>query len=448
MPTYASSDLANVGMRPEAAEGTLDVAGAYPKILTTGLTVDFSSTTVQDDTITGGGEVIDVRTTSRGVSVTTPAKLRYFDCRPLIGPAFRAVYPSEVTVVGSSNVNALTAGTHLDGSTGPQLRFNASTTALDTLINYDGANATTHPRGGAESLMAAVTGSATAANNQLRRIKAVWKDATHSYIDFYPGYVGASGGTFGAPMVGTTGESITVRVGSAVRNRLTGAGVKGYSMLVNYSDMAAAAGWQAFRGLVAGDPTLSWTGKEGAMISVPWTGYGSLALDNADPTSQGFSDPNLFSEMMIGGEDLKFFAIVTSVKPIILTGANLTSFNGQLAGNNQAVDDVSGTDEVVGVVRGTHVPTGSIGWYLFNDARAEEITALGDKATAAKGIIDIVFQDRAGNRSIWGWLNNEFAPSGPSPGGTGGKVSGTLNFAGSRKNNTARSVVHQEFVVV
>lgn len=442
MPQYASSDLVAVGALAEATEGTFETSAAYAQLLTNGITPEFGSNILDDPTVSGAGEPVDKRTNLRSLSLQTPAQLRYKDLQLLVSAALRDTFPAEVTVVGSSNIDVLTAGTHRDGSTGPQLR--APTGVFDSLITYGGVTAVTHPDGGAEALMMKLSGASFGDNNGRRRIKAVWDNATNAFIDIYPGYVGGSAGGFGAPMQATgSGESITIKVGQAGRNRFTGAGVKSYSWLWQFADVGE---WQNGFGLVANDLALSWSGKEGAAIEIPWVGYGSGEQVSVDPSGQGFDDSALlFSPMLTAADDLKAVSIVTATEPIILSQFNITGFNATLAGNVAAIDNVSGTSEVTGVRRGAHNPSGSLDWYLAGDPRARKLTQLGSRASNQKAGIDLVFQDPDGNDIIVGYLWNEFTPTGGVPGQGGNTVSGTLEFSGHRRSKRSRSFTWQEF---
>ncbi len=443
MAQYASSDLVQFGMITEAVEGTLEVSAPVPVILTTGITPDFVTSNLQDDTISGAGEVIDNRTTLRGMNLTTPAMLRFNDCRDLIAPPLRDVYVAAVTIVGSADINVVLAGTHNDGSTGTQITV-ADTTSFDTLIEYGGVTAVTHPNGGAEGLLMRVTGFTDSENNWHRRIKAVWKDGGASYIDISDGYVSGTAGFFAEPMVADTLESPTIAVGLAVRNRVTGAGVISKTGLWQYTDMTTFAKYGAGHGFVANDFNNAWSGKDGATIETTWIGYGQNVLDATDPTGQGFVDNTLCTGMMIGAEDLQFFAIITATNPIVLSTLSLNAFNFSLTGNCAAIDDVSGTSTVTGVRRGTHMPSGSIDYYLVDDVRSEELAQLGDQATSEKGEISYLFKDEADQEMAFGVLWNEFGQTGPVPGSIGNTVGGTIEFNGQRLTKYSRSFVAQE----
>lgn len=443
MPRYSSSDLVAFGLLAETVEGVFRTDAAFAQMLTNGISPEFTQNMLEDPTVSGAGEPIDKRTNLRGLNLQTPAQMRYRDLQLMVAAALREDFPAEVSIVGSSNIDVLTAGTHRDGSTGPQLR--APTTVFNNLINYNGASAATHPDGGAEALMMNVTGSVPADNNGRRRIKSVWDNTTNAFIDIYPGYVGGAAGGFGAPLTGTTLESITIAVGQSSRNRITGSGVKSFSALWNFSDMSLA-GWQNGFGLVANDLNVSWSGKEGAAIDIPWIGYGSGELVAADPSGQGFDDSALLcSPMMTAADDLKYVAIVTATTPTVLTQFNLTGFNATLAGNSVAIDDVSGISEVTGVRRGSHNPSGTLDWYLANDARSLVMSQLGSRQSSEKAGIDVILEDPQGNEIILGYLWNEFGPSGPIPGAGNNTVAGSLEFSGSRRTKTSRSFTWQEF---
>lgn len=440
MTDFASSDHVQFGMISEAVKGIFEVSAAFPIVLTTGILPDFVTNIIQDPTISGEGEAIDARTNMRALDLQTPAVHRFGDNKFLISAALRDVFVAPVTVVGSSDINFLTGGTHLDGSTGPQIT--APTTAFDTLINYGGVTSTTNPSGGAESLMMLTSGSASSENNGLRRIKAVHDTGSLAAIDIWPGYVGGAAGTFGEPIAGTTLESITIKVGTAARNRFIGAGVKSWSALWYFSDIGK---WQNGWGLRANDLTLAWSGIDGATIDIPWIGQASGGLVNSDPSSQGFdATVNLYSPMLNAADDLLVLAVVTASEPIVLSALSLTGFSGTLAGNSEGIGDVSGSSERVGVRQGGVRPTGTLDWHLTDDVRAEKLTNLGAKGTSEKAGIDVVFLDPDGNYCIWGMLWNEFSQSGPVPGGENSNVDGSIAFSGHRRTNQARSWAYQE----
>lgn len=450
MPKYGSTDSVKVGCKVEATEGTLVTGSAYELLLTSGLTADFTSNIIQDPTISGAGEALDARTNLRGLNLTTPFPLRYNDLRLPLGAVMRSAWATAVTVVASSEITVATGGTHQDGSTGPQIEVTGANalTLFNSLIAYGGA--TTN---GAEYLMMHVSGSGSGNenNNGFRRIKSVWKNGSASFIDIDPAYVGGTAGAFGGPLTAATGESITIRVGTASRNQGPGAAQdKSYSFKWNFADVGK---WQAGSGAVPNDLTLSWSGKDGASAEISWIARASKALaatDPATPSGDSFVDNNVGNSMMIGADDLVVCALWTvdpsgTPKPIVLSSSFLTQFSYTLAGNCAAIEDVSGTSTITGVRRGNHQPTGSLNWYLADGA--EEIVALGAEGTAKKGGVDVIFKDRAGQHIIMGGLLNEFGNTGPSPGAGGNSVSGSLEFTGSRKTKTSRSFNMQEITV-
>lgn len=441
MAKYASSDLVSFGMITEAVEGTLENSAPVPVVLTTGITPDFQSNTITDPTVAGVGEPIDARTDQRGLALTTPAIVRFSDCRPLIAPALRDVFPSTVTIVGSSDIDMLTAGTHQDSSVGAQIRSSApgSTIIFDDLITYASATAN-----GAESLLARITGFTDSKNNWNRRIKAVWKDGTHSYIDLEPGWVSGDVGFFAEPVAAEASQSPTIAVGTAVRNRFTGAGVLSKTALWQFNDMVTSGKFGGGRGLVGNDISINFSGSEGATVEITWLGYAPTVLDGTDPTGQGFTDTNLYSSMMISSDDLTYLAIVTASNIIVLSPLTATGVSVQVAGNCEQIR-AAGSSNVLGVRRGLHVPTGTVDWMLVDNPVVEELAQLGDVASAEKGEVAFGFTDPAGNEIHVAALWNEFGAAGPVPGAQASTVSGsTLTFNGLRKTTTSRSFIWQE----
>lgn len=446
MPKIFNSDLVNFGLLAETTEGTFETSAPFPKMLTTGISPDKTGNILTDPTISGAGETVGADTNYRGGTLRTPAVLRHSDCLPLVLPFVRDVAVAAVTIVGSSNINVLTGGTHLDGSTGPQIT--APTGTFNNLITYGGVTASTHPNGGAERLLMYLSGSAQGANNNWpRRIKAVHDDTSTAMIDILPGYVGGGAGTYGEPMVGTTLESITIKVGSTVRNRVIGAGVKAYSGLWHYSDTSTNAGYESMFGLVGNDLTMAWSGKEGATIDGQWLAHGGGEVVAADPSGQGFVDNNTYSQMMNAGAHLTTCAVVTASEPIVLSSFAMTGFSATLAGNCTAATDESGTTLTDGIDRGGHSLTGSINYKLKDDVRIEKLSQLGSASNNEKAGIDVIYTDAAGNRVVWGFLNNEFGQTGGQPGALGsGAVAGApLQFTGSQATRYSRLFAWQEF---
>lgn len=439
MPVYASSDHVRFGLLAETTEGTFETSAAFKRQLITGATPEYNSTIAGDSTISGAGEPIDKRTQEREFGLQTPAKLRFKDCRLIVGAFLRDTPPAEVSIVGSSDINVV-SGTHLDGSSGWQITAPAS--ALDSLINYGGVTVSTHPRGGAECLWMKVSGSAQGANNKGRRIKAVHDDGT-AKIDIWAAYTAGAASTPFEPMVATTNESITIKVGTAMRNR--GTGGSSYSALWQYTDLSSA-NWQSGWGLVGNDLGTSWSGTDGAEMTASWMGYAAGEIVSADPSGQGFTDADLaWSPMMMAGDDLQILAIMTATTPIVLSSFNLTGFQSNVAGNCQRVK-VSGTSETTGIVRGSHNPSGSIEWNMAADARTLLLSQLGSRSNAEKAGIDAVFRDPDGAEIVIGHLWNEFSPAGGVPGSQNSVVAGSsLTFEGLQRTPTSRSYVHQEF---
>lgn len=449
---FASSDDVNFGMIVEAVTGELEASAPFNRVPYTSLAFDFESNILQDPTISGNGSILDNSTNFAAMSGTTTSMLRHSLVQIPIFAALRSAIPAEFTFVGTSDVTITPTGTHLDGTvSAPQIKVVGDTAAFTALnpassVAPDPAN----PRGGGEGVLVKVSDSAQADNNGWRRVKAVWIDATDSYIDFYPGYVGGAAGTYGAPLTLTTAESVTIQAGVIGKDRAgCGLGVKeSYSWLWNYCGMVTAAGWRAARGMVANDMTLAWSGKEGATVDVPWIGFGSELLQNADPTGQGFTTITDYTPMMKGAKDLKTCAIVTATTPIVLSAFNMTGFSATMAGNVTGVDNISGTDERAGHIRGSIAPTGTIDWNLAEDVRSEQIVQLGHPTTREKGDLDIIFEDPPGNASTFSYLNNEFGHTGATPGAQGSEVSGTLAFSSSIKTPTSRTVIYQDFSAI
>ena len=440
--SIGSSDLVRFGMNEETTEGTFETGSAYPVILTRGVNPSYPFNITTDDTVDGDGDPLSAEVTLRGLDLTTPARLRYNDCRTLVAAVLRDVFPSAVTIVGSGDVEVLTNGTHLDGGTGAQIRVAEATPAVfDSLITYGGVTSSTHPRGGAESLLFRSTGFGDSKNNWHRRVEAVWKNATHSHIDIGPGWVGGTAGFFGEPMAAQASQSPTLAFGQAIRNRITGTGVKTYSAMWHLKDIDKYGG--GF-GLTANDLSLSWSGKDGVELSVDWIGWAPKALASSDPSGQGFTDNNLVTAMLTGAHHLNHVALVKASELLTLTPNFLNGLSFQVAGSSAAIEDTSGDSKRGPVRRGMHVPSGTIDYYIGDDNRAEKLSALGDQSTEAKGEVSCMWKDPAGNEVACAMLWNAFGQTGAVPGAAGSNVGGSLEFAGIRLTNTSRSFIWQE----
>lgn len=434
---YGSSDRVRFGLIAEAVEGTFENSAPFPVALLDGLGPTYNSNTLTVQTITGAAQTIGARTNLRSFDASTPFTLRYSDGRTLIAPPMRDTFPAEVTIVGAADIDMLVAGTHQDGSTGPQIEGPLSTAIFDTFIGYKGA--TTN---GAEFMMLKMSGWSAADNNLPRRIKAVWKDATNSYIDLYPGYVGGAAGAYGAPVTGAVGQSPTLKLGSGVR---TGTTDSSYSFLWNYTDLAVA-GWQNAFGMVANDLSMTGAGKEYVTMATTWQGYGSGEIVSADPSGQGFTTAALlYGPELVSIEDLTYWAVVTSTTPTVFSGFNITGWNWTLAGNNRPVEDVAGSSLRTGIVRGTMGLTASFDFRLASDARTLILSQLGSAASAEKAIVDMFFTDTAGNVIVVGLLENEFSSTGGTPGAMGSDVTINLTTVGSAITQSAGLLVWQEF---
>lgn len=438
---YASSIHAGFGLKPETAPGTFE-PGAYPLQRTKGVGLTTNETITQDSDVAMAGEPISAEVEARSFSASTPVDLCFNDCRTLLGPTLREDFPAEVAVVGTSDIDVLTNGAHQDSAIGPQLR--APTGAFDTLRTYAGA-----ADNGAHALLADLSGASEANNNFPRGIKAVWDNGTNAFLDIHQGFVGGSAGLFGSPMVATAApESIVIRVGTGIRNRLN-APNQYYSGLLHYSDMVNHARYQAMIGLTPNGATFSWSGKGNVGLEIPWEGVHLPALQTLDPTLGAGLDNSglLYTPMVKGGKHLKYLVIVTDTGPIILTSLSVTSFNFQIPGGVSGIDDVAGTADRTGTMLGAHVPSGSIGVHLVDDPRSVQLAELGAPGTEQKARIVFMFEDSRRNmiwcQSLW----NTFGQLAFTPTSGGGTVDGTLNFSGQQASSTSRSFTYQELAV-
>lgn len=441
-----SGENVEVGIKVETTNGVQEQA-VYDVFQTRGGEVDYPEEIATDETKGDHGGPLDKRTVSRGGDASFPMHLRHDGNTTLFEAALRDSFPTPVTIVGASNINVVLGGTHLDGSTGPQIT--APATTFDSLITYASATAN-----GAEGLMMLVSGFAQADNNTPRAIKAVHDSGTAT-IDIYPGYIGGSASDpFGAPMIAETLQSATIRVGEGMRNRQKGSDAnRSWSLMFDYCNHVTEARFNALRGWTANDLQLAISGKGEVLATVNGNGRGwsplSMTPQNGQVLDSHFADNTPNTPMYIGGEDLQFLAIVPyanavvpTTVPIVLSDMNVKAVDTSLAGNVEVVGDIVGTDEVIPKT-GMHDPNGSLGWYMTDDAIARRITEIGSKDLGQYGALHMGFKDDNNLWVIYSYLKCNFGNTGPNPGG-GGAVEGTLNFGGLALTPNARAVVYQQ----
>lgn len=445
-----SAENVDVGMLKETTCGVL-IQAAYDLIQSSGPEFEFPSDEAVDGTTGDRGGPISKRTTSRGGNASLPAHLRFGGLTLQIEAALREDMPAAVTIVGTSDIDYLTAGTHNDGSTGLQIR--APTGDFAALLTY-GAGA--EVSGGASGMIVLVSGFAVADNNQPVMIKDVWDDASFAYIDIDAGYGGgAVADVFGAPKTGETLQSATLRVGTGIRNRQSGSGaVRTYSLLADYFEQTKAR-FQALRGWMGNDLSVAINGKGEVMVTVNGIGRGWSPLS---PTAQnGQSPPAHFTSaaaitdlMYIGGKDLQYVVIVpfanavtSTTKPILLADTQISQLSLECAGGVQAVDDVLGTDEVI-PRSGQHNPSGSLGWYQADSDQSEELTEIGSTDLEQNGAVHVMWKQNDNKWIAITQPKNNFRATGSSPGAVGNAASGTLEWGSMAMNPIGRAFHWQE----
>jgi hypothetical protein len=436
---YGVGSNVQVGILPETVGGTFETGTPFEDLTNNVVVPTFISNIISESSVSGRATVLDATTVLTAVDFATPMVAKFNDNRTPIAASLRnAAIPASKSFVGVSNVNFLVAGTLLGGGTGPQIT--APTGSFDPFINHDGFTGITNPRGGGEQFIIHASGSASAQNNRYRRALAIWDDTVTAHIDLMPGYVGGTVGGFGEPIAGTTLESVTLRMGVAMRDKAVDPTC--YSMLLFYSDVGQ---YQGFAGLSASDLALNWDGRNQVEVGVTWVGLVPLALVSTDPSGSGFNDSNLYPPMLNSASVLKTFAVVTSTKPTVLSALSLTGTSWTKAGNVSGMDDVSGADNRTGVVKGQHVLTGSFDWHLTDDATPRELVAMAAPGTREKSDAVAIFEDAQVNSIIWSALKNEWTPTGPIPSAQSATpVDGQSAFTASEFNRQAGQILYQE----
>src|SRR5262245_60694709 len=262
-----STENVDAGFKAESTPGTF-ATGAYAKFLTTGASVEYPSESVSDDSVGDHGGPISDRTTTRGAGGSFPMNLRYDDCMPFIEAACRDEKATAATITGSSDIDLVTNGTHLDGSTGIQIQTAAG--GFDALLEYGGA--TTN---GAEGLLMKMSGWTNAGNNQFVMIKAVHEAGGLARIDIWPGYGGGqTGDPFGAPKIAEADKSAVLKVGEAVRNHQSDGSLTStvYSFLFDFFTHGTAARFCGMAGWAANDIQLAVSGKGPVVLTVNGNG--------------------------------------------------------------------------------------------------------------------------------------------------------------------------------
>lgn len=424
-----------LGLLQESTEGTLETGGAYERILNSSTGPQARSKTVDDPTMFGTGESQGDDVVLRACDLSVDARFRHHPTimTLLRGPLRRSTaFPAAVSVVGSSDINVVLAGTHQDGSTGPQITV-GDTSSFDTLIAYDGA-----AENGIEGLLVKVTGSAEEANNRKRWAKSVWKDGSTSYIDIHPASVAGPSGSVCEPMVATAAESITVAVGRACRN---------LDQEVSFSSLhyfADEGWWQAGFGMVGNNLGISYSGQDGIDMSVSYLGYGSTAPALADPTGQGFAAAAAVTPQMHSGAHLKAFVLLKPTAPLILSAAGLNAYELDYQGNCAAWEDDSGSGLVTDIRRGTSKTTGSIGVTVRGNSTIVDTFGLGYSDTIrADSYTEL--KDGDGNEVVWGFRDARFEPHFSGSGGGDQQLTGSIGYAARPSSTTSRTIFFQFF---
>lgn len=445
----ASPFLRRLAMREETTDpGTLETSGPYQLVTTSGDTFDpgAESTQLQDPSNASGTLYqVSAESVFDAASPTFTVVVRYNDNRLVLAPSLRnAGFPAEVEVTGTADLEFIVAGTHQDGSTGPQIKAVGSTTLFDPFINYDGVPAAgTYPAGKIEGFMLKVTDAVNADNNGKRRCKAVWKDPTDSYIDIMPGYVTGSAGLYAAPLIAELASSATISVGSGIRP-LGCAGVDRYfSLLWQSCNLTSGNSWNYANG-VYWDGIAGFSLSAGEPITMDFAGLanGTESLLDADPTGQGFDiagDTNVHSPMMEGSNSLRTAAIVTDTQSVVVSGFSMKTLEFSMPQGVEGEDEVAGTTERRGVRPGTFALTGSTTFVIKDDPRTTIVRNIASKQTREKGTIDVNLRDGDGNEISIGLLRNTFSQ--PQAAGT----EYTLDFTSAQYTRWAGPCVWQEW---
>lgn len=325
------------------------------------------------------------QTAARWASPTLSAELRILHLAEFWEWLFNSPWPgSEVTVIGTANIDMVTGATHQDGSTGWAIQ--APTGTFTSVISMDAAFA-----GG----LVWSSGWTNPENNRPRRIKVAWNTGAVDQLDIWDEYTQGGAGGFGEAPVAEAAASSTLDFGQIIRDKVpTAANQVRLSGVGQWAD--APDYWASLVGILVGSVELAWTGVETVNMNV-----GLMAQEVGERTTTprggstiaqatGFDDPYVLAN----GIGLQYFVVGghRSIHGATLGGSTITLTR------NMATNPISGRSD-----RGTVSPqtlSATISADVFNEGAALTLyldglcEGLGEDNQAP---IDILLRDPDGN---------------------------------------------------
>lgn len=437
---FGNTSLTRLGIKAQANYKTMP-EGEYAPMTLLSWSVDTDTKRAEPKEADGRGEKKNSRVIFAAATGKCSFLLRAQGNENLLSASLGGAWASQVSVVGSSNISVDPEGTHADGSTGPQ--FIAPAGTFNPFKTYGGAAAN-----GAEALIALVTGSSEADNNGRRRIKHVHADGTK--LDIFPQYSAGAEGLHGSEMVETEDESITISVGTAVRNRIPAAGSEptAYAVIGQLSNGL----WSWVRGVVFGDPSLKFTGQGEVVIDCNWMAAEKRENEAAAPVGDfSFGTPATESTFLTAAADLALFAVVPAAvdaPPLRLSGLCMTGFSFTSKSGLMGIDNISGTTARQGVVPGMFDGTAELSYSVTTDDAdtVTTLTALGQPGTEQPAWVEGVWVDPQGKQVAMSCYADWDQPNQSNLDASDKPVEGTMKSVLLPNSATSRTVIFQRWV--
>lgn len=442
---FANLRLGYAGTLEETVKGTFQTGSDYDRLPATEISFDPQTEQITISEI-GRASPSRKRTTSTHITGSVTYPMRFADLDEQIRRGLRdSPMPTEVSVAATATLTA-SGASHLDGTTGAQIRVLASNGAFDAL-NAASSNLDL------EELALWIYGSAADDWNQKGYVVAKpgnpRDDGADTVIDIRGEHQQAAGGSgFGEPWTGEVGAAVTVDAGAAVRNKVsTPGGNKTYSLLCYYPDVAK---WCYATGVQFGPPSFNWGDRGVGTMTQNFIADAWGELTDTDPISGNtISDALLtWSEQIIGGVDIRNIYIGSETTGINLAGCFITGLSLNNAGDWTPVNNSLGAEGLCGTLGAMMDPSASFTYYVDDAADAVAIDralqVIANRGTRETCYLEVFLEDLDGNQGrMMMYGEPELSTVQSVGGGSDAPASGTFSLGGFERSATSGGFIWQ-----
>lgn len=445
---FANQRLGYCGTLVETVPGTFQTGSDFDQL--PGMTISLdpqSETVILADA--GAASPEAARVVSDHVTGSVTYALRFADLDAQIARGFREVgMPTEVSASVTATLTA-SGASHLDGTTGAQIRVVGSNDALDALV---AASSNADLEGVALRIIGSAADDWDEKGYVVAKPGSPRNDGADTVVDLEQRYQLAASGLF-SPWAGETGVAITIDAGALVRNKVTTAGGEpSYSLLFYLPDVSL---WYSVAGVRFGPPSFSFgQGRGGVMVTQSFIGGTYAPLTDTSPISPNLiSAANLgWSPHIIGGVDVKSIYIGGATIGIHLAGCFVTSLELANAGDWSPVVGTLGGSGLCGTLGARMDPTATLNYNVYQGADPTNVSralqVLSNPATREECYLDVFLQDTDGNQLRLALFGTPPLSVVSSIGGDGDAVaSGTFSLTGKQRTKTGGGAVFQRWAL-